>query len=89
MKFWEGQPPIICPTPVAVNYNTDWLMCCGLQQVSPNRDRPFEIIDLVGTDVGQKFAPPNQQSREECIAFVKDEWGAGGGKTNQTCLNPF
>jgi predicted membrane chloride channel (bestrophin family) len=24
------------------------LMCCGLQQVSPNRDRPFEIIDLSG-----------------------------------------
>eukprot|EP00931_Biecheleriopsis_adriatica_P053144 TRINITY_DN31075_c0_g1_i1.p1 TRINITY_DN31075_c0_g1~~TRINITY_DN31075_c0_g1_i1.p1 ORF type:complete len:549 (+),score=80.25 TRINITY_DN31075_c0_g1_i1:95-1741(+) len=28
------------------------LMCCGLQQVSPNRDRPFEIIDLEGIDVG-------------------------------------
>eukprot|EP00931_Biecheleriopsis_adriatica_P008811 TRINITY_DN109945_c0_g1_i1.p1 TRINITY_DN109945_c0_g1~~TRINITY_DN109945_c0_g1_i1.p1 ORF type:complete len:542 (+),score=88.65 TRINITY_DN109945_c0_g1_i1:65-1690(+) len=26
------------------------LMCCGLQQVSPNRDRPFEIIDLEGID---------------------------------------
>jgi predicted membrane chloride channel (bestrophin family) len=26
------------------------LMCCGLQQVSPNRDRPFEIIDLTGID---------------------------------------
>ena len=37
------------------------------------------------TDGGQKFAPPNQQSREESIAFVKDEWGAGGKKTNQSC----
>ena len=35
---------------------------------------------LAATDGGQKFAPPNQQSREECIAFVKDEWGAGGKK---------
>jgi len=26
------------------------LMCCGLQQVSPNRDRPFEIIDLAGIE---------------------------------------
>merc|ERR1719337_494729 len=26
------------------------LMCCGLQQVSPKRDRPFEIIDLAGID---------------------------------------
>merc|ERR1719183_1494140 len=26
------------------------LMCCGLQQVSPNRDRPFEIIDLEGVE---------------------------------------
>eukprot|EP00930_Biecheleria_cincta_P018016 TRINITY_DN14165_c0_g7_i1.p1 TRINITY_DN14165_c0_g7~~TRINITY_DN14165_c0_g7_i1.p1 ORF type:complete len:532 (-),score=71.89 TRINITY_DN14165_c0_g7_i1:374-1969(-) len=26
------------------------LMCCGLQQVSPNRDRPFEIIDLDGIE---------------------------------------
>jgi len=26
------------------------LMCCGLQQVSPNRDRPFEIIGLDGID---------------------------------------
>eukprot|EP00929_Paragymnodinium_shiwhaense_P063303 TRINITY_DN31635_c0_g2_i1.p1 TRINITY_DN31635_c0_g2~~TRINITY_DN31635_c0_g2_i1.p1 ORF type:complete len:566 (+),score=108.04 TRINITY_DN31635_c0_g2_i1:129-1826(+) len=26
------------------------LMCCGLQQVSPNRDRPFEIIDLEGIE---------------------------------------
>merc|ERR1719329_1513778 len=26
------------------------LMCCGLQQVSPNRDRPFEIIDLNGIE---------------------------------------
>jgi predicted membrane chloride channel (bestrophin family) len=26
------------------------LMCCGLQQVSPNRDRPFEIIDLGGIE---------------------------------------
>jgi len=26
------------------------LMCCGLQQVSPWRDRPFEIIDLEGID---------------------------------------
>lgn len=26
------------------------LMCCGLQQVSPNRDRPFEVIDLDGID---------------------------------------
>merc|ERR1712232_1184989 len=26
------------------------LMCCGLQQVSPNRDRPFEIIDLTGIE---------------------------------------
>merc|ERR1719313_953100 len=26
------------------------LMCCALQQVSPNRDRPFEIIDLEGID---------------------------------------
>merc|ERR1719265_1034378 len=25
-------------------------MCCGLQQVSPNRDRPFEIIDIAGVD---------------------------------------
>jgi len=25
-------------------------MCCGLQQVSPNRDRPFEIIDLDGIE---------------------------------------
>jgi predicted membrane chloride channel (bestrophin family) len=28
------------------------LMCCGLQQVSPNRDRPFEIIDLAGIEPG-------------------------------------
>ena len=41
------------------------------------------------TDVGQKFAPPNQQSREECKAFVKDEWGAGGGKNNSNLLKPF
>eukprot|EP00930_Biecheleria_cincta_P018015 TRINITY_DN14165_c0_g6_i1.p1 TRINITY_DN14165_c0_g6~~TRINITY_DN14165_c0_g6_i1.p1 ORF type:complete len:572 (-),score=82.88 TRINITY_DN14165_c0_g6_i1:29-1597(-) len=26
------------------------LMCCGLQQVSPNRDRPFEIYHLGGID---------------------------------------
>eukprot|EP00930_Biecheleria_cincta_P016819 TRINITY_DN13558_c0_g1_i1.p1 TRINITY_DN13558_c0_g1~~TRINITY_DN13558_c0_g1_i1.p1 ORF type:complete len:499 (-),score=52.17 TRINITY_DN13558_c0_g1_i1:33-1529(-) len=26
------------------------LMCCGLQQVSPHRDRPFEIIDLAGIE---------------------------------------
>merc|ERR1719359_1548541 len=26
------------------------LMCCGLQQVSPNRERPFEIIDLEGIE---------------------------------------
>lgn len=26
------------------------LMCCGLQQVSPYRDRPFEIIDLEGIE---------------------------------------
>mmetsp|Transcript_28371 Transcript_28371/g.52028 ORF Transcript_28371/g.52028 Transcript_28371/m.52028 type:complete len:541 (-) Transcript_28371:31-1653(-) len=26
------------------------LMCCGLQQVSPNRDRPFEIIGLDGIE---------------------------------------
>jgi len=26
------------------------LMCCGLQQVSPNRDRPFAIIDLEGIE---------------------------------------
>eukprot|EP00927_Polykrikos_kofoidii_P031718 TRINITY_DN2721_c0_g1_i1.p1 TRINITY_DN2721_c0_g1~~TRINITY_DN2721_c0_g1_i1.p1 ORF type:complete len:540 (-),score=51.39 TRINITY_DN2721_c0_g1_i1:275-1894(-) len=26
------------------------LMCCGLQQVSPIRDRPFEIIDLDGIE---------------------------------------
>merc|ERR1719199_1856550 len=26
------------------------LMCCGLQQVSPNRDRPFPIIDLEGIE---------------------------------------
>lgn len=26
------------------------LMCCGLQQVSPCRDRPFEIIDLDGIE---------------------------------------
>merc|ERR1740130_297524 len=26
------------------------LMSCGLQQVSPNRDRPFEIIDLDGIE---------------------------------------
>merc|ERR1719174_998864 len=26
------------------------LMCCGLQQVSPNRDRPFEILDLEGIE---------------------------------------
>merc|ERR1719313_1400945 len=26
------------------------LMCCALQQVSPNRDRPFEIIDLEGIE---------------------------------------
>merc|ERR1719440_2708227 len=26
------------------------LMCCGLQQVSPCRDRPFEIIDLHGIE---------------------------------------
>eukprot|EP00928_Gymnodinium_smaydae_P021120 TRINITY_DN1821_c0_g2_i1.p1 TRINITY_DN1821_c0_g2~~TRINITY_DN1821_c0_g2_i1.p1 ORF type:complete len:502 (-),score=44.77 TRINITY_DN1821_c0_g2_i1:275-1780(-) len=26
------------------------LMCCGLQQVSPNRDRSFEIIDLEGIE---------------------------------------
>eukprot|EP00927_Polykrikos_kofoidii_P031725 TRINITY_DN2721_c0_g3_i2.p1 TRINITY_DN2721_c0_g3~~TRINITY_DN2721_c0_g3_i2.p1 ORF type:complete len:580 (-),score=63.01 TRINITY_DN2721_c0_g3_i2:124-1749(-) len=26
------------------------LMCCGLQQVSPNWDRPFEIIDLEGIE---------------------------------------
>merc|ERR1719440_591952 len=26
------------------------LMCCGLQQVSPDRDRPFEIIDLHGIE---------------------------------------
>jgi len=26
------------------------LMCCGLQQVSPNKDRPFEIIDLEGIE---------------------------------------
>merc|ERR1719359_2447875 len=26
------------------------LMCCGLQQVSPNRDRAFEILDLTGID---------------------------------------
>merc|ERR1719230_2391967 len=26
------------------------LMCCALQQVSPNRDRPFEIIDLDGIE---------------------------------------
>merc|ERR1719169_207218 len=25
-------------------------MCCGLQQVSPNRDRSFEIIDLNGIE---------------------------------------
>merc|ERR1719272_1326074 len=26
------------------------LLCCGFQQVSPNRDRPFEIIDLDGIE---------------------------------------
>jgi len=26
------------------------LMCCGLQQVSPDRDRPFEIFDLDGIE---------------------------------------
>merc|ERR1719440_188743 len=26
------------------------LMCCGLQQVSPDKDRPFEIIDLHGIE---------------------------------------
>jgi len=26
------------------------LMCCGLQQVSPYRDRPFEIIDIMGIE---------------------------------------
>lgn len=26
------------------------LMCCGLQQVSPNRDRPFEILGLDGIE---------------------------------------
>lgn len=26
------------------------LMCCGLQQVSPHRDRPFEIINLDGIE---------------------------------------
>merc|ERR1719506_1701877 len=26
------------------------LMCCGLQQVSPNRDRPFAILDLAGIE---------------------------------------
>merc|ERR1719316_1104595 len=26
------------------------LMCCGLQLVSPHRDRPFEIIDLNGIE---------------------------------------
>eukprot|EP00927_Polykrikos_kofoidii_P011381 TRINITY_DN1481_c0_g4_i1.p1 TRINITY_DN1481_c0_g4~~TRINITY_DN1481_c0_g4_i1.p1 ORF type:complete len:480 (-),score=71.67 TRINITY_DN1481_c0_g4_i1:250-1689(-) len=26
------------------------LMCCGLQQVSPHRDRPFEILDLEGIE---------------------------------------
>merc|ERR1719316_1558716 len=26
------------------------LMCCGLQQVSPRRDRAFEIIDLEGIE---------------------------------------
>lgn len=26
------------------------LMCCGLQQVSPHRDRPFEIVDLDGIE---------------------------------------
>eukprot|EP00930_Biecheleria_cincta_P018011 TRINITY_DN14165_c0_g3_i1.p1 TRINITY_DN14165_c0_g3~~TRINITY_DN14165_c0_g3_i1.p1 ORF type:complete len:377 (-),score=39.24 TRINITY_DN14165_c0_g3_i1:91-1221(-) len=26
------------------------LMCCGLQQVSPNRDRIFEIVDLQGIE---------------------------------------
>jgi len=26
------------------------LMCCGLQQVSPYRDRPFEIIDIQGIE---------------------------------------
>merc|ERR1719191_2087170 len=26
------------------------LMCCGLQQVSPNRDRPFLILDLDGIE---------------------------------------
>merc|ERR1719473_386099 len=26
------------------------LMCCGLQQVSPHWDRPFEIIDLAGIE---------------------------------------
>lgn len=26
------------------------LMCCGLQQVSPNRDRVFEIVDLQGIE---------------------------------------
>eukprot|EP00927_Polykrikos_kofoidii_P069900 TRINITY_DN6561_c0_g2_i1.p1 TRINITY_DN6561_c0_g2~~TRINITY_DN6561_c0_g2_i1.p1 ORF type:complete len:563 (-),score=90.38 TRINITY_DN6561_c0_g2_i1:33-1721(-) len=26
------------------------LMCCGLQQVSPKRDRPFEIIELSGIE---------------------------------------
>merc|ERR1719311_1761667 len=26
------------------------LMCCGLQQVSPNRNRPFDIIDLDGIE---------------------------------------
>merc|ERR1712151_650540 len=26
------------------------LMCCGLQQVSPHRDRPFSILDLEGVE---------------------------------------
>ena len=43
----------------------------------------------IRTDVGQKFAPPNQQSRKECIVFFEGEWGGGGRKSNSKLLKPF
>merc|ERR1719384_963119 len=43
------------------------LMCCGLQQVSPNRERPFEIIDLDGIEVESMEFLNNAPDKVEII----------------------
>ena len=47
------------------------------------------MATIFPTDVGQKFAPPNQQRREECIAFAEGECGPGGKKINSNMFKPI